>query len=87
MRPGRRARRGADHPPAPAITIVNATKPKPAKRLAGPDALDPVHVVRGQLYLGELLLLYLVNASGVDPENARAWAGEWLRSFSPQLPG
>ncbi|WP_328540573.1 hypothetical protein [Streptomyces sp. NBC_00344] len=57
-----------------------------AQRLSGPDALDPVHVIRGQLYLNELLLLALAKAHGAQPEGYRAWAGEWLRKGSPQLP-
>ncbi|MDN3029414.1 hypothetical protein [Streptomyces sp. S.PB5] len=43
-------------------------------------------MIRGQLYLNELLLLSLAKASGAQPEEVREWAGEWLRSNSPKLP-
>ncbi|CAG6397589.1 hypothetical protein NMG29_39295 [Streptomyces cocklensis] len=55
-----------------------------AERLTGPDALEPIHVIRGQLYLNELLLLSLAKANSA--EDLRAWAGEWLRTHSPRLP-
>lgn len=57
-----------------------------AQRLSGTDALDPIHVIRGQLYLGELLLLSLAKANGAQPEEYRQWAGQWLRTSSPQFP-
>ena len=56
------------------------------RRLTGPDALDPVQVVRGQLYLNEMLLLALAKANGASPEDLRAWGGEWLRNRSRELP-
>ncbi|MEU3480898.1 hypothetical protein ACI2LO_33835 [Streptomyces sp. NPDC033754] len=57
-----------------------------AQRLSGPDALDPIHVIRGQLHLNELLLLSLAKANGTPSEDCRDWAGQWLRTSSPQLP-
>lgn len=54
------------------------------QRLTGPDAPDPITVIRGQLYLNELLLLGLAQANGAD--DLRAWAGQWLASNSPRLP-
>lgn len=57
-----------------------------ARRLSGLDALDPIHVVRGQLYLNEILLISLAKANGVQAENYRTWGGDWLRTFSPELP-
>lgn len=57
-----------------------------AQRLSGPDALDPIHVIRGQLCLNELLLLSLARDNGAQPDDYRAWAGEWLRTHSPQFP-
>ncbi|GAB4590339.1 hypothetical protein [Nocardia sp. IFM 10818] len=56
------------------------------QRLAGLDAFDRIHVIRGQLYLNELLLLALAKANGAEPEAYRDWALEWLQSFSPKLP-
>lgn len=53
------------------------------QRLSGPDPLDPLHVIRGQLYLNELLLLSLAKANGAQPDEYREWAGEWLRTSSP----
>jgi hypothetical protein len=56
------------------------------KRLNGLDSLDLIHVIRGQMYLGELLLLALAKESGAPPDEYREWAGEWLRTTSPRLP-
>ena len=57
-----------------------------AQRLSGLDPLDPIHVIRGQLYLNELLLLSLARESGAQPEEYREWALEWLRTNSPKFP-
>ncbi|MGW0734426.1 hypothetical protein [Streptomyces sp. NPDC002851] len=57
-----------------------------AQRLSGPDPLEPIHVIRGQLYLNELLLLFLAKANGAQPEEYREWALEWLRTNSPKFP-
>ncbi|SNX88463.1 hypothetical protein SAMN06272735_8914 [Streptomyces sp. TLI_55] len=57
-----------------------------AERLTGPDALDPLHVIRGQLYLNELLLLFLVRAEGAPPDRLRKAATEWLQANSPLFP-
>lgn len=56
------------------------------ERLASMAPLDLIHVIRGQLYLSELFLLHLAKASGAGAEDMRAWAGEWLRTHSVQLP-
>ncbi len=33
-------------------------------RLTGSESLDPIRVIRGQLYLGELLMLHVAKANG-----------------------
>ncbi|MFG3276005.1 hypothetical protein [Streptomyces luteogriseus] len=57
-----------------------------AQRLSGPGAMEAIHVIRGQLYLNELLLLSLAKANGAKPEEYRNWAGEWLRTNSHKFP-
>lgn len=54
------------------------------RRIAESDELDRIHILRGQLYLNELLLLSLAKASGA--EDLRAWAEDWLITHSIQLP-
>jgi hypothetical protein len=56
------------------------------RRLSREDAPDPVQVLRGQLFLNEILLLSLAKANGAQPAECRAWAGWWLRTHSPRLP-
>lgn len=57
-----------------------------SQRLTGSEAVDPIHVIRGQLYLGEILLLALVKAKGAQSHEYRTRAVEWLGAISPQLP-
>ncbi|MEV7004399.1 hypothetical protein AB0N62_43335 [Streptomyces sp. NPDC093982] len=56
------------------------------QRLSGADAPDPLQVLRGQLFLNEVLLLSLAEAKGAEPADCRTWAGWWLRTHSSQLP-
>ena len=56
------------------------------RRLTAPDAPDRIQVIRGQLYLNELILLTLAKASGAKDDNLRTWGVEWLGRLSPQLP-
>ncbi|MFC9227387.1 hypothetical protein ACFTZI_00055 [Streptomyces decoyicus] len=43
-------------------------------------------MIRGQLYLNDLVLLSLAEANGAQPDEMREWVGEWLRTKSAQLP-
>jgi hypothetical protein len=56
------------------------------ERLAALSPMDLIHVIRGQLYLNELFLLSMAKAGGAAADDMRAWAGEWLRTHSVQLP-
>lgn len=57
-----------------------------SQRLTGIDALDPIEVIRGQLYLGEMLLLALTKAEGAQGDEYRQKAVEWLAALSVKLP-
>lgn len=52
--------------------------------LTGPDAPQTAHVVAGLLNLNMFTIFELAKANGAH--DAVAWAGEYLRGLSPQLP-
>lgn len=56
------------------------------QRLAALDELERINVIRGQLYLGEILLLSLAKANGAEPDALRERARELLANFSTNLP-
>ncbi|MEV0773863.1 hypothetical protein [Nocardia salmonicida] len=56
------------------------------QRLGPLNELDRVNVIRGQPYLGEILLLSLAKAKGAEPDALRERAREWLADFSTNLP-
>ncbi|ARE38164.1 hypothetical protein A0W34_32380 (plasmid) [Rhodococcus sp. BH4] len=57
-----------------------------SQRLTGIDAPEPIEVIRGQLFLGEILLIALTKAEGAQGDEHRQRAVEWLAALSLHLP-
>ncbi|MFE4456048.1 hypothetical protein ACFROC_01705 [Nocardia tengchongensis] len=56
------------------------------RRVSGLSETDRLHLIRGQLYLNELLLLSIAEANGAnDIETLQAGALQWLREFALEI--
>ncbi|MEU0538264.1 hypothetical protein [Nocardia sp. NPDC005978] len=56
------------------------------RRVADLDEAERVHLIRGQLYLNELLLMSVAEADGVtDLEEMRVCGMRWLRELALEI--